>query len=336
MFSSLITRMILMVGLPIILVNFSLLFSSASQQKTAALKQAEDLSLATTREQSTELQSLIEMALNSANLTSGVFRNVNDMNNPLDMGRESAALILKGMLGNDDKFAGVFSVWEPDAFDMMDVAYGGLPGNTEEGRFSPYWKSRPGDAPVLKVMSDAEINETGGWYEKFRQNPQPNLVWSAEGQALGTGKVLRAMTPIINDGQYLGVVGVDIGVAVLENMVAQWSNPLLETTVHLHTTKGELVAPADSEGSGHHGRKKIQKSDQGIHWDDDVLVICQLVESSLADTGLIVTMEMPRHILLEPMQTKLKRNVWFGFALILPTLLIVGFLSNGIWPGWFN
>jgi PAS domain S-box-containing protein len=326
MFKSLKTRVILMVGLPILVVIFGLLFVSASQQQKAALLQAEDLSSATIREQSTELQALLDHALGATNLAAEVFRNVNDHDNPLDMGRESAALILKGMQGKEDNYSGVFTAWEADAFDMMDVAYEGLPGNSCQGRFSPYWFYQSQGDPVLEALSDEEINIKNGWYENFRLNPQPSLVWAPSSKLPSDStRVLRVLSPIVNNGEFIGVVGIDIGAGVLETMVSAWANPQRETTVHLHTITGGLVAPAIVDATSHFGLSGDKTFNSGVFWKDETLVVSQGIDCSLAQSNLVVTMEMPRHILLGPMQKEMQRNLLGALGIIVCALLFVGY-----------
>ncbi len=326
MFNSLKTKMILMVGLPILLINLSLLFFSVSQQQKVAVKQAEDHFQARTIEQSTELQALLESALNSANLTAAVFSKVYDLENTLDLEREPATLILKGVLGKNENFAGVFSVWETDAFDMCDPAYEGLPGSSDKGRFSPYWANLAAQGPVLKSFSENEITGHAGWYEAFRKNPRPQLVWWPDGTMLESeSPVLRAITPVINEGVFLGVVGVDIGSDVLEPMVSSWSDPSRETTVHLHTITGELMFPDHGEDCRLHEFHNAGQDIEGIYWVNDVLVKHHLIGSSLAEPTLVVTRETPRHILLDPIVKKLQKNILLMVALVFPTLVLVGY-----------
>lgn len=326
MVNSLKTKLIFMVGIPLLVVNFGMLYLSVTEQQHAALKQAEDLSRATTREQSIELQSLIDLAMSASNMTAAVFRNVNDMDNPLDMGRESATLILKGILEKDEDFEGVFSIWEIDAFDMMDVAYGGLPGNSPQGRFSPYWDSTDRQKVALKFFPDSEITGAGGWYNEIRDNPKPILIWNPASGLPGESRpVLRAVAPIINDGVFLGVVGIDMGAGVFETMVASWTKMKPETVIHLHTLDGRLVAPAQSEVTTHCGMFENQSVNPGVLWQDHKLVSARKIESSLALTDLIVVVEVPRDIVLGPMHAKLKKNFGIGLGIVLAALFLVGY-----------
>lgn len=325
MFRSLQTKMSLAVGIPLLLVSFGLLYMSASQQQRAALTQAEDLSRATTREESIEIQSLVDGALSSAMLTAAVFRNVNDVDNPLDMGRESAALILRGLLGKDENYSGVFSVWEPDAFDMMDVAYAELPGNSLEGRFSPYWRSNS----LLRTFEDEEISGKTGWYKDILQNPRPCVIWCPiSNMPEKSPRVLRAIAPIMNDGQFLGVVGIDMGSDIFEAMVASWLNSPEESVVRLHTVDGILVAPLADEDSSHSGFNPNHSLTPGITWQENQLISVQMVESVLADTYLIVVGLTPRQTLLGPMQKSLIKNIVLGSFIALMALMFTGYFMR--------
>jgi len=326
MFNSLKTRMVLMVGIPILLVNFGLLLISASQQQKAALIQAEDLSRAINREHSIHIQSLLDTAMSAASMTSVVFRNVNDTDNPLDMGRESASLILKGLLVPGSKYEGVFCIWEPDAFDMIDFAYEGLPGCSARGRFSPYWINNDGNDPELDVFSDEEINGKSGWYSKIRHNPGPSVIWNPGGGLPGDSRqVLRTVAPIINDGRFLGVVGIDIEKRIFESMVADWAMICPETIIHLHTLDGTLVVPAFASTTTHCGDEAMGKIIPGVNWAGDKLVSSRVIENFQGQAELIVVEETSRDFLLGPMRQKMRKSFGIGLSIILSTLLFAGY-----------
>ena len=152
------------------------------------------------------------------------------------------------------------------------------------------------------------------------------MIWNpTNGLPGGSRRVLRALAPIINDGEFLGVVGIDIGVDVFERMVSSWANSNQETIIHLHTLNGELVAPAVVEATSHCGRGENRPVVPGVSWQEDKLVSSQRIESSLATIDLIVVAEMPREFVLGPMQKKMKKNIGTGLVIVLAALLFVGY-----------
>ncbi|HEY1107789.1 MAG TPA: cache domain-containing protein, partial [Opitutaceae bacterium] len=47
--------------------------------------------------------------------------------------------ILRRVLEENPEFLGVWTIWEPDAFDGKDAAFARQPGHDATGRFIPYW-----------------------------------------------------------------------------------------------------------------------------------------------------------------------------------------------------
>ncbi len=63
----------------------------------------------------------------------------------VDIGRNSVNSILRTLLENNNKIIGVYTCWEPDSFDMLDIAYAGAKKHDKTGRFIPFIDARGTD-----------------------------------------------------------------------------------------------------------------------------------------------------------------------------------------------
>lgn len=133
--------------------------------------------------------------------------------------REQADAILRGVLAGHENFLGVWSGWEPNAFDGQDRKYVGQKGHDETGRYVPYW-NRGSGAIAVEPLADYEKPGAGDYYLLAKQSKQP-VILEPYNYVVGGKEVLMTslVVPIVRDGRFLGVAGVDIALSSLQEMV---------------------------------------------------------------------------------------------------------------------
>ena len=77
--------------------------------------------------------------------------------------------ILRGVLELHNEIVGIWCIWEKDALEGDDLKYLGIPGTTEDGRFSPYW-IRKGSNITMYPLTDFEEPVTGDYYQLPKRN----------------------------------------------------------------------------------------------------------------------------------------------------------------------
>ncbi|WP_421236941.1 methyl-accepting chemotaxis protein [Aeromonas jandaei] len=134
---------------------------------------------------------------------------------------------------------GVYAVFEPDQLDGEDSNYQGSSeiGSNDKGRFSTYWAYDNGKlVPEVQnedVLADETPTASGGveneWYRcSIRTNAlcllEPYL------DDVGDKKVLitSVSTPLLDNGNLLGMVGVDISLTALQNLVSTMDKELYD------------------------------------------------------------------------------------------------------------
>ena len=142
--------------------------------------------------------------------------------------RERQMLLLADLLTENPWAIGTYLVYEPDA-DGLDAHYLASPiaGAQPEGsgRFLPYafldW--RAGNKLAYKPNIDMETSlYYGGLREAFRSggrtDPRITEPYVYDGQA-----IIETVAPIVRDGRFLGVAGIDRSLAGLSEIVRQTS-----------------------------------------------------------------------------------------------------------------
>ncbi len=141
--------------------------------------------------------------------------------------RETVDSVLRTTLERNPDFVGVYTAWEPNAFDGKDARFVNSPGSDTSGRFVPYWsRNNKGNVIVEPLMGyeDMTRNETGArkgdYYllprEKKRECIIEPYVYPVQGKpTLMTSLVV----PVMVGDKHYGLAGVDLPLDFLVSLV---------------------------------------------------------------------------------------------------------------------
>ena len=158
--------------------------------------------------------------------------------------RLSAAQVLHSQALNNPQWVGVGTLWEPQAFDGDDANHIDSDGHDASGRFMSYWAWQDG-APVQEPLRGYDVPGDGDWYLQPAANKKPSVLepYSYE---IGGKKILMTTlaTPIVQDGQFLGVVTVDFALQSLQDRLSKM-RPMQQGYVRLLSPTGTIIADRD-------------------------------------------------------------------------------------------
>ena len=180
-----------------------LTYQATTQQKEVTLKYTEQLA----RTHASQTSARIEVALDSARAMANALRGIKSV----DMTNRSATdALLKSVLEGDPNFLGVWTCWEPNAFDGKDAEYVGKPGHDASGRFIPYWNRGAGTLAV-EPLADYEKPGAGDYYLLAKQSGNETLIEPYSYKVAGKDVLMTSVVvPIKVNGQFMGVVGIDL------------------------------------------------------------------------------------------------------------------------------
>ena len=72
----------------------------------------------------------------------------------VDVGRDTVNSMLQSLLHSQSEFFAVYTIWEPDRFDMLDLAYADAPAHDNSGRFASYWYRAADNSLKHRVAGD--------------------------------------------------------------------------------------------------------------------------------------------------------------------------------------
>ncbi|MCU7497379.1 MAG: HAMP domain-containing protein, partial [Ignavibacteria bacterium] len=221
-----------------------------NKQKTVAYQSTQEM----TEKIATDITSDILSADNGLKAFNKVVETYSSKN------RHELSQITKEFFLDNDQFAGVFTVFEPNAFDGNDSKYinnADMPGN-ESGRFTAYW-NKNGGTVELKRSSDQSF-ATGDYY----QIPKSTCKEVIMEPYLYDGILMTSIVyPIMKNGQFNGVTGADISIDYLDKKISQ--QKVLETGyVEVVSSNGTYLASKSKE---YLGKKKISDLAQEAGFD---------------------------------------------------------------------
>ncbi|KAA0694766.1 methyl-accepting chemotaxis protein [Halopseudomonas laoshanensis] len=160
----------------------------------------------------------------------------------LMMSREEMNRVIRKTLSENPELLGVYVGWEPEAFDDLDQYFEGVEtdGYDGTGRFMPWWFRNADGELELDSLSDLEdetLSDTGVRVGEYYLCPKETLAACVSDPApydVGGDEVMLASftVPIISDGVFKGIVGADLSLDFIQDM-------LIQSNANLFDGKGE-------------------------------------------------------------------------------------------------
>ena len=163
--------------------------------------------------------SAVETRLNGVFTASGTmaqtFSAVKNKGVLLDCDRAMVLSIIRNELENNSNIAGVFTCWEPNAFDGKDNDFVNKAGHDETGRFGVYLqRNNKGDVALSSIFTDpvlAPNGKPGKWYNVPRETLKGFVTEPFLKNMQGEKVLVTTMvSPIIAHGEFFGVMAMQM------------------------------------------------------------------------------------------------------------------------------
>lgn len=130
--------------------------------------------------------------------------------------RKKINSILKNVLAENPEIFGLWTIWEPNAFDGEDEVFKNTDGHDETGRFIPYWYYS-GDSIELIPCEGYKTQGSGDYYLKAKNSGEEIILEPYTYEINGKQILMTSLSvPIKIDGKVIGVVGTDISLEKLQ------------------------------------------------------------------------------------------------------------------------
>ncbi|UYL10742.1 methyl-accepting chemotaxis protein [Bdellovibrio sp. SKB1291214] len=226
-----------------IIVFVAMNFLVAENSLNTAERQAVDKSTAIAKAYANEMRLSVEQGLGIARTLAQHLASAKK-NNHLERGPVEHSF--QHILESNQGLIGVWTGWEPNAWDGQDVHFANAKGYDKTGRFVPYLSFEKGKATLTPLM-DYDKPGVGDYYLVPKARGKETMVepylYPVDGvQTLMTS----AVVPIFFEGKFVGVAGVDLPLKDLQNDALK-IKPFETSTAYLVTNAGNFVAHPDEK-----------------------------------------------------------------------------------------
>lgn len=255
-----------------------------------ALDAATEQLVTRARAKAFQVQAELDEAMGVAATLAEVFSGMKTAGVAVDVGRDSVNSMLKTILENNKTFVAAYTCWEPDAFDMLDLAFAGAREHDKTGRFIPYWY-RTDNSKIGHIPSqDYENTETypsgvrkGEYYLGPRESGTPQII-NPYPRVIGDKEVwiTSVVVPIKSDGAFVGIAGIDLSLDFLQRLAQEVAGTLFmgKGKVMFISHNGTLAATSGSpDNIGRHIKNLL------ANWEKNMKYITSGEEVSEIDKG---------------------------------------------------
>lgn len=215
---------------------------AARMQKDLAIDYAQQMA----QQYATTVKADLELNLNTARTLAS---SLAGMQRQGIANREIANAVLRQVLINNPHAIGVWTAWEPNAFDGKDRAFAGKTGSDATGRFIPYW-NRANGRVGLEPLHDYDKPGVGDWYQIPKRTHRETITEPLFYRVGGKNVLMTSLVvPIMVNGQFVGVAGVDVALSELQSMVSQ-IKPYGHGFARVISYQGRYVAAIDPHHIG--------------------------------------------------------------------------------------
>jgi methyl-accepting chemotaxis protein len=258
--------------------------------------------------------------------------------------------LLESTIKANPGLVGVWTAWEPNAFDGKDADFVNADGKATfpnadlhdaTGRFIPYVFTTPdgfSHAPLLDYTKPGP----GDYYLLAQKSGKQQIIEPYSYDVDGKTVVMTSLvTPIVIDGKTLGVVGLDLDLAAIQARLAT-IKPYETGSVSLISNKGNFAAFDDpafvmkpiEEQDANLGRakeavakgEKLQYPDHSKSLGVDILRAFVPVDVGVTGTPWSVMVNLPEDKIMAPVKSLTLFTVIAALALVVALSAIVAFL----------
>src|SRR4051812_39658381 len=167
--------------------------------------------------------------------------------------RATYLAMLESAVKANPQYVAVWTAWEPNAFDGKDTefvnadgkaTFPGAKAHDATGRFVPYVFAAP-DGFDLSPLTDYDKPGAGDYYLLAQKSGKQQIVEPYSYQVGDKTVIMTSLvTPIVIDGKVLGVVGLDLDLAAIQERLAE-IKPYETGSVSLISAAGNWAAFGD-------------------------------------------------------------------------------------------
>ena len=326
-------------GLSLLLIACALIAYTIITLRSEMMQTGEAEARSAAEAQAWLMDAQIEEAFNTARTLAETLSAIKTQGIQLERAEVNA--MLKQVLVDNPNFLGVYTLWEPNAFDGKDAQYANTEGHDETGRFIPYWVHSDGQI-IQEPLLDYEVDGIGDYYLIPKRTEQESIldpyVYPIEGQDV---LMTSLVVPIIVDGKFYGITGVDLPLTFLQELadkldIYNKSGVLVlfsnNGTLSAVTGKPQLINTSikDFSPDWEEDLQVIQSGEYLVEEEDGMMETYVPVWLGKTSTPWSLNLSIPTRVITAEAVTGIWRMAAIGFALTVFALVMLWFAAGAL------
>jgi methyl-accepting chemotaxis protein len=257
--------MTILVVLAIVLISFII----ALNVRSMAENMAETIAQETAAHYANIVKAELEVALDEARSLGTLIESFGNVEG-LNLTRRKTNMILKYFIEHKPQFLGVYTAFEPEAFDGKDGNFTNDLGHDASGRFIPYWTRDAKGNGVLEALVDYDKEGAGDYYQIPKKTKKEAVLDPYTYSIQGKETLITSLTiPLFSrKKEFIGITGIDLSIENLQKLIAavridSYANSYLT----FYSAGGIVVGSRNAEYVGKH----VKDTTDGAELIDKVL-----------------------------------------------------------------
>ena len=334
-------KITLWAGLCLFFAFGTFLIYATAGSRSNAMEEAQTLALETTRLEAAKLKVQIDRAFDAGRNLAQVLKATKDKNKALSLTRADVNTIMRNLLAENPQFFGVYTVWEPDAFDKQDAQYVNTQGHDQTGRFIPAWVRNTQDEIYQEpLVGYAEKDGASILYQTAKRSQKEVALGPLPYPIQGKPVLLSAqVVPLVLDGQFFGVVGVLIKLDFVHSLLDRLN--LYESTgqLLLVNQEGLIVGAArrpeltakplrDADSEFEKYLLAIRTGREVVKFSGNALKVMAPVKLGQSDLPWAVCLTVPLKVITARVDRQFRQQAFIGLALVGLTLCFLWYFAG--------
>lgn len=212
------------VGVCVLVTALIIIWYAVVSLRSTSTREATEKSLIITRILAADLESQLHSQFQVAHTLARTLAAVKMDDVRLNLDRDRVRDILRLVLESNPQISGIYTCWEPYGFDGDDTKFKGAVYHDPTGRFALYLhRSGSGQVealPLLTLPGRVQAGQPGAWYadpgKSYKEYLSDPFSMAAGGV---TKQMITLSVPILANGTFFGVVGIDLDVTFIQKKV---------------------------------------------------------------------------------------------------------------------
>ncbi|NHB69070.1 methyl-accepting chemotaxis protein [Perlabentimonas gracilis] len=307
--------------------------------RNKSIEAAKEEAMAMAKEFAARVKAPMEEALNVSSSVANSLSAVGLGANDIQVSRHEAEQMAARVLLSNNAFLGFTLAFEPNAFDGMDEEFENSAHSDGTGRFISYLTREGNSRYVIEALVDYETAETGPWYWIPKQTRRDAINGPVLYPVQGVEMLMVSyMTPVLKQGQFVGVTGIDISIDFIQEMASNARMFDGNAQIEIVSYDGIVAASTESERNINRSLREIyqsgyqtqlgyiQSGSEAIREEGGELHIYVPIAIGRTDTPWQVHLAVPLSYVTREATMGMWRLILIGIVLTVLSILVINTL----------